>query len=148
MVLPIFTPLVMYLVIVVIQFSRYPCYGQGSYKLEKEALRMALYMVQAAYTAEALATMAKNPQDRSIPVKELAQKLGGRLIGFYFCYGEYDIVALSELPDDSAATALALAVVSAGHLKTFKTTKLFTAEETMEAMRKAGSITFQAPSKG
>ncbi len=109
---------------------------------------MALYMVQGAYTAEALATMAKNPQDRSVPVRELVQKLGGRMIGFYFCFGEYDVVALVELPDDSAATALALAAVSPGHLKAYKTTKLFTVEETMEAMRKAGSLAFQGPSKG
>ena len=109
---------------------------------------MALYMVQAAYTAEALATMAKNPQDRSVPVKDLLQKLGGQLVGFYFCFGEYDLVALAELPDDSAATALALAAVSPGHLKAYKTTKLFTVEETMEAMRKAGSLAFQGPSKG
>ncbi len=109
---------------------------------------MALYLVQGAYTAEALATLAKNPQDRSAPVRELLQKLGGRLVGFYFCFGEYDVVALSELPDDSAATALALAAVSPGHLKAYKTTKLFTVEETMEAMRKAGSLAFQGPSRG
>jgi uncharacterized protein with GYD domain len=108
---------------------------------------MPLYMIQATYTAEAIATLAKNPQDRSIPVRELIQKLGGRMIGFYFCYGEYDVVTLSELPDDSAATAVALAARSPGHLKAFKTTKLFTVEETMEAMRKAGSATFQAPSQ-
>jgi uncharacterized protein with GYD domain len=109
---------------------------------------MALYLVQGAYTAEALATMAKNPQDRSVPVRELVQKLGGQLVGFYFCFGEYDAVALAELPDDSAATALALAVAGPGHLKAYKTTKLFTVEETMEAMRKAGSLTFQGPSRG
>ena len=109
---------------------------------------MALYLVQGAYTAEALATLAKNPQDRSAPVRELVQKLGGRLVGFYFCFGEYDVVALSELPDDSAATALALAAVSPGHLKAYKTTKLFTVEETMEAMRKAGSLAFQGQSRG
>ena len=108
---------------------------------------MALYMVQAAYTTEALATMAKHPQDRSIPVKELIQKLGGQMMGFYYCFGEYDAVGLVELPDDSAATAFALAVASPGHLKTYKTTKLFTVEETMEAMRKAGSLAFQGPSK-
>jgi uncharacterized protein with GYD domain len=115
---------------------------------QKEANIMALYLVQGAYTAEALATMAKNPQDRSAPVRELLQKLGGRLVGFYFCFGEYDVVALGELPDDSAATALALAAVSPGHLKAYKTTKLFTVEETMEAMRKAGSLAFQGPSRG
>ncbi len=32
----------------------------------------ALYRVQFAYTAEAWATLAKNPQDRSEPVRELA----------------------------------------------------------------------------
>ena len=109
---------------------------------------MTLYMIQGAYTAEAIATMAKNPQDRSVPVRELMQKLGGRLVGFYFCFGEYDVVALGELPDDSAATSVAMAAVGAGYLKAYKTTKLFTVEETMEAMRKAGSLTFQGPSKG
>src|SRR5450759_5281816 len=97
----------------------------------KETNIMAFYMVQAAYTAEAIAAMAKNPQDRSVPVRELAQKLGGRLISLYFCFGEYDIVVLAELPDDTAATAIAMAAVSAGHLKAYKTTKLFTVEESM-----------------
>ncbi|MBV9228541.1 MAG: GYD domain-containing protein [Chloroflexi bacterium] len=109
---------------------------------------MAFYLVQFAYTAEALATMAKNPQDRSTPVRELVQKSGGRLIGFYYCFGEYDGVALAEMPDDTTATALALAAVSPGHLKAYKTTKLFTVEETMEAMRKAASLTFRGPSTG
>ena len=57
-------------------------------------------------------------------------------------------MGLAELPDDSAANAFALAVSAAGHLKAYKTTKLFTVEETMEAMRKAGSLAFQGPSRG
>src|SRR5438876_4215520 len=83
----------------------------------KEMNIMALYMVQGTYTAEAWAAMAKNPQDRSIPVRELAQKLGGRLIGLYFCFGEYDVVVLTEMPDDNAALATSLAAVTPGHLK-------------------------------
>ena len=109
---------------------------------------MALYMVQGTSTAEAWAAMVKNPQDRSIPVRELAQKLGGRLIGLYFCFGEYDVVVLTEMPDDNAALATSLAAVTPGHLKAIKTTRLFTVEETMEAMRKAGSLTFQGPARG
>ncbi len=109
---------------------------------------MALYMVQFAYTAEALATMAKNPQDRSVSSRELIEQLGGRMIGFYFCFGEYDGVALYEAPDDMTATAISMAAVSPGHLKASHTTKLFTVEETMEAMRKAGSISFQGPARG
>jgi uncharacterized protein with GYD domain len=109
---------------------------------------MAHYLVQFAYTAEALATMAKAPQDRSVPVREVVQRGGGRLIGFYFCFGEYDGIALFEAPDDTTATAIALAAVSPGHLKAYKTTKLFTVEETMEAMHKAESLTFRGPSRG
>src|SRR5712691_7986250 len=114
----------------------------------KETNIMALYMVQFSYTAEAWAALTKNPQDRSVPVGEMAQKLGGRLVGLYYCFGEYDGVALAELPDDTAAIATSLAAVAPGHIKAIKTTKLFTVEETMEAMRKAGSLVFQGPSKG
>ena len=38
----------------------------------KETNIMALYMTQFAYTAEAWAALAKNPQDRSIPLREQA----------------------------------------------------------------------------
>jgi uncharacterized protein with GYD domain len=109
---------------------------------------MALYMIQGTYTAEAWATMTKNPQDRSIPIRELAQRLGGRLVDVYYCFGEYDVVVLAEAPDDVTASAIVLAAISPGHLKAIKTTKLLTVEETMEAMRKAGSVTYPAPSKG
>jgi uncharacterized protein with GYD domain len=116
--------------------------------LREETNIMALYMVQFAYTAEAWATLAKNPQDRSGPVRELAQKLGGRLVGFYYCFGEYDGVGLIELPDDTAAIATSVAAVAPGHIKAIKTTRLFTVEETMEAIRKVGSLAFQGPSSG
>ena len=108
---------------------------------------MAIYLVQFAYTADALATMAKNPQDRSVPSRELIEKLGGRMISFYFCFGEYDGIAIYEAPDDTTATAISMVAVSPGHLKASHTTKLFTVEETMEAMRKAGSVSFQGPAR-
>src|SRR5215469_17954626 len=114
----------------------------------KETNAMALYMVQFAYTAEAWAQLSKIPQDRSGPVRELAQKLGGRLVGFYYCFGEYDGVGLFELPDDTAAIATSVAAVAPGHIKAIKTTRLFTVEETMEALRTVGSLAFQGPSKG
>ena len=108
---------------------------------------MALYMVQFAYTPEAWATLVKNPQDRSVAGREAVQKLGGRLVGFYYCFGEYDGVVITEAPDDSAALAGAIGLVAPGHLKAIKTTRLFTVEETMEAMGKAGSVAYQGPSK-
>lgn len=101
---------------------------------------MPHYMAQITYTPEATASLTKHPQDRSIAVGEMLQQLGGRLISFYFCFGEDDIVAIAELPDDTAATAAEMAGVSAGHIQAFKMTKLLTVEEAMAAMRKAGSL--------
>jgi uncharacterized protein with GYD domain len=114
-------------------------------KTKKETTIMALYMVQFAYTPEAWAALTKKPQDRSVPIRDLVQKLGGRLVGLYYCFGEYDGVVLAEIPDDTAAIATSLAAVTPGHVKAIKTTKLFTVEETIQAMRKAGNIAFQGP---
>lgn len=109
---------------------------------------MALYMFQGAYTPEAWTTMTKNPQDRSIVLAELIQKLGGQQISFYYCFGEYDVLVIFKAPDDMTAAAIVLAAISPGHAKTSKTTKLLTVQETIEAMHKAGSVSYQAPSKG
>lgn len=108
---------------------------------------MALYMVHFAYTAEGWETLVKNPQDRSVAIRELAEKLGGKLVNLYYCFGDYDGVVLLELPDDTAAIVARLAALSRGFLKVSTMTKLFTVEETMEAMRKAGRLAFQAPAK-
>jgi uncharacterized protein with GYD domain len=109
---------------------------------------MALYMFQGAYTPEAWTSMTKNPQDRSTGLAEMIQKLGGKLVNLYYCFGEYDVVAIFEAPDDITASAMVLAAISPGHAKTSRTTKLLTVQETTEAMRKANSVSYQPPSKG
>jgi len=107
---------------------------------------MAHYMLQFTYTPGAWATLSKNPQDRSKPVKELVEKLGGQMLGLYYCFGEYDGIVLTELPDDVSAAATAFLALTPGHVKEVKTTKLFTVEETMQALHMAGSHTFRGPS--
>lgn len=107
---------------------------------------MTLYMTQFSYTAEAWATLTKNPQDRRTGLDAAARKLGGQLASLYYSFGEYDGVAMIEAPDDTTACAIVLGAVSAGHIKTIKTTRLLSVEETMDAMRRAGSLMYQAPS--
>ena len=106
---------------------------------------MALYMTQISYTAEAVAAMIKNPQDRSVILQQLIEKLGGRLIGCYSCFGEYDGVFIADLPDPTTELALILAAISPGHVKTTKTTLLFTPEEAVAAMKKAGAQVYAGP---
>ena len=106
---------------------------------------MPLYMTEVAYTPQAWAALTKKPENREEVFRGLLQKLGGRLVSFYNCFGEYDVVAIYEAPDETTAAAAILAAVSPGHVKATKTTTLMTTEQTMEAMRKAGAQTYRAP---
>lgn len=107
---------------------------------------MARYMIQATYNVDARKALVAHPQDRVAGVAALMERLGGRLESFYFSMGEFDIVAIAELPDDIAAVTGALAVTGAGHLTAYQTTKLLTNEEMMTAMTKAHGLTYAAPS--
>ena len=106
---------------------------------------MASYMTQFSYTAEAWASLAKNPEDRGAAVAALMEKIGGRMLNIYYCFGEYDGVVIYEAPDDVSATAGIIAAITPGHLKATKTTKLFTTEQAMESMRKAGEVVYPGP---
>lgn len=106
---------------------------------------MSLYMSQFSYTADALAAFAKNPEDRTAPIQQLTEKLGGRFVALYYTFGEYDGFVLWEFPDEMTATAAILSAVAPGHLKATKTTLLMTGATVMEAMRKAGTVSFQGP---
>ena len=103
---------------------------------------MALYMYQLAYTAESWAAQLKNPQNRIETVaKPACEALGGRLIGGWYCFGEYDLVIVAEMPDDESMSGLALAVTAGGTVKSGKTTKLMTGTQGVEAMKKADAVT-------
>ena len=45
---------------------------------------MAVYMTQFSYTAEAWAALVKNPADRTGGLKNLVEKMGGKLLHFYY----------------------------------------------------------------
>lgn len=106
---------------------------------------MAIYMVQMTYTSEAWAALIKKPQDRVAPSSDLVQRLGGKLLGLYYSLGKYDGMALFEVPDDISASAVSLAVKASGIMKVNEITRLFTMDEALEAMRKAGSSPFSGP---
>jgi uncharacterized protein with GYD domain len=103
------------------------------------------YLVQFTYTTEAWKTMTQNPQDRTPVISALCEKLGGKMEALYYSFGEHDGLVLADLPDNQAATAVVLAAVSPGHIKSIQTTVLLTAQELMEAQQKAKGVTYQGP---
>ena len=106
---------------------------------------MGIYMSHFSYTADAWSALVKKPEDRTIPVKALMDKLGGKLLHMYYCFGDYDGFIIYEAPDSITATSVVLAATAGGHMKTSKTTVLFTVDEAMKAMVKAAGIAYPAP---
>ncbi len=106
---------------------------------------MPLYMTQFSMTAEAWAALSRNPEDRGVAVKTLVEKAGGRFVSMYYSFGEYDGLVLYEMPDNVSCMATVLASIAPGHQKAGKTTVLLSVGEAMQAMKKAGSISYQPP---
>ena len=100
---------------------------------------MAHYLVQVAYTPEAWGAMVKNPQDRSEAVEGAIKKLGGKMERFWMSFGEFDVIAVVDMPDNVAAAAFAMAVAAGGACRNVKTTPLLSTKEGMEALKRAAT---------
>jgi uncharacterized protein with GYD domain len=98
---------------------------------------MASYLVQAAYTSEALATLMKTQENRTEIVKKTAKKLGGKLFASWLSFGEYDLVMIVEMPDNVSMASFAIAASAGGSLKAVKTTPLLSIGDAMAAIKKA-----------
>jgi uncharacterized protein with GYD domain len=99
---------------------------------------MPSYLLQVSYSAEGLAAMIKRPQNRAEAVRKPIERLGGKMGSFWLAFGDYDVVAIIEMPDNVSAAAFALAIAAGGACKSVKTTPLLSVEEGMAAMKKAG----------
>ena len=106
---------------------------------------MPLYMTQASYTSETWASQLQNPQNRAEQLQAVLETNGGRLLGFYYAFGEYDAVVIYEAPDNVNTSSVVLAAVASGSFKALKTTVLMSPEEGLEAMRRAGGTGYRPP---
>ncbi|HLZ90847.1 MAG TPA: GYD domain-containing protein [Candidatus Acidoferrum sp.] len=109
---------------------------------------MPNYLHQVSYTPEAWARLIANPHDRIEAVRAPIEKLGGRINTAFFAFGEYDVVVITEMPDNVSAAAIAIAFAAGGAVKNAKTTPLMTAGETLEALKKAANTGYRSVTAG
>lgn len=98
---------------------------------------MPEYLIQVAYTSEGVAALLKKPQDRIKRVTPAIERLGGKVIGGGFCFGDYDIAVLASFPNNAKAAAAAMAFSAGGAVKSVKTTPLLSSREAIQAMKSA-----------
>jgi uncharacterized protein with GYD domain len=90
---------------------------------------MPRYLVRANYTLEGLQGLIKEGgTGRQKAIETLASKLGGHLVSLDYAFGEHDVYAICELPDDETAAAVSMRITASGAV-TANTVKLLSPEQ-------------------
>ena len=77
---------------------------------------MPHYFVLGNWTDQGVRNVRESPK-RVDMAKDIASKLGGKL-EVYYTMGQYDFVAIGDMPSDEAVMQLALQIGSAGNART------------------------------
>ncbi len=78
---------------------------------------MPTYISLLQYTQQGITAIKQGPT-RLDAAKQAYKKVGGELKAFYLTVGQYDAVAIAELPDDMALAKMALALGAQGNVRT------------------------------
>jgi uncharacterized protein with GYD domain len=104
---------------------------------------MPLYLWQASYTAEGTKGLIKDGgSKRRDFIKQMTERLGGKLHAFYDSFGDSDVVGITEFPDEASALALSLAVNASG-AATLRSTQLISPDVVDAASKK--QVGYRAP---
>jgi uncharacterized protein with GYD domain len=90
---------------------------------------MPKFLFEASYTVDGIKGIQRaGGTSRRDVIAQMAEAAGGRLEHLYFAFGDPDVYAVFDLPDNETATAFALAVNASGTTHT-RTVVLLTPEE-------------------
>jgi len=89
--------------------------------------KMPTYITLTRYTQKGIETIKESPA-RLDKVKQGFRHMGAELKQFYLVAGQYDVIVISEAPDDETAMKLALLIGSGGTVRT-ETLRAFNEDE-------------------
>ena len=98
---------------------------------------MSHFMIRWQFTQASAKALTGKPHDRTAAATTLIENFKGKLHSYYLSFGEYDGLAICELPDNTAAAACSMAAAATGGFTRFGMTMLLTAKEAEAAMRQA-----------
>ena len=101
---------------------------------------MAKFLMQGSFTRDGISGLTKEGgTKRRQAVQQFFGTVGGKLETLYFAFGDTDVFAVAEFPDNVSATAVSLAANAAGVIHV-KATVLITPEEMDEAAKKSEDL--------
>jgi uncharacterized protein with GYD domain len=84
-------------------------------------------MTLIRYTQQGIESIKDSPA-RLDTAKDLFKSLGAEIKSFFLTMGKYDVMVISEAPDDETTTKLAMTIGSTGAIRT-ETFRIFTEDE-------------------
>ena len=100
---------------------------------------MPIFCHHVRYTTDGWSRSFQNDGDRFAAVRAPIEKLGGCLRATYFTNGTFDVLAISEFPEDISSSQISIAFADGGAVATIDSTPLLTANEAASAWGKAAA---------
>ena len=97
---------------------------------------MPKYVTLVRWTDQGVRDVNETVQ-RTEQVRQRMEALGGRLETILWTQGRYDVIAISEAPDDETAAAMTLRIASQGAVRT-EVLRAFNAEEMGRILQRLG----------
>jgi uncharacterized protein with GYD domain len=101
---------------------------------------LPFYLSQWIYKDTTVRSMILEQQNRQEVVRVAIEAFNGRLHSFFFSFGEYDGMCISEFADDETAQACLMTVLGQGAVQRIRTTRLLTQEQTTKSIQKAKEV--------
>ncbi len=99
---------------------------------------MPKYLVQASYVGDGVQGLRREGGTaRRAAVEKALASVGGKIDVFFYAFGDKDVVAIFDVPDNTTAAGMALLIGASGKVD-IKTTVLLTPEEIDAAVKVGG----------
>jgi uncharacterized protein with GYD domain len=107
---------------------------------------MSKYLTKMTFTTQAWAALVQEPQNRLEGVRPFFEAAGFKLLEYWFAVDQGAVYMLSEGPDNlSNQLALQMATLGGGTLASLEGSRLLTAADAVEAMKKAKTFGYRPP---
>ena len=82
---------------------------------------MSFFCHQVSYTTDARNRLLHDPLDRFEAIRTPIENLGGTLQSSFFALGPFDVLAISEFPDEVSPAAISVAFSQGGAIANIRT---------------------------
>jgi uncharacterized protein with GYD domain len=109
---------------------------------------MSLYCVKIKYSLDAISGMMSDGIDRAEAMRELTEKLGGKLICFYGMIGQkYHAIGITEVPEYANLSAGIVTALTTGTIIDYKVIPLYESSDVIKVSKlfKEASPTYKKP---